>query len=316
MSGFKEDPDAPPTTIEKNSVECRLDPTVPEGVLAALRSVPDLYLVPGRAHRSQVARLHTLAVLLAGDGIDEQAIAKADQHLLDTLKRERARLEADGQLARTVKRLKTVSYQEMGFGVLDDESVEVKARQISADTRNIHDLLKAAGRTLRDGLACGAWGTLVEAGEDADQAKLITAALGSEDGVGAAVESSAQGLVQRWLGERSRAISDLPEKRKVMYYEVRSQARESEQIERSLPSAITAPGDESAWERHVFVNGRGKFPAKFTSWESEVLKAELNPDQEPRRVVPQSNRRRPRPAGSLSVRRLREADVPGLRLLP
>jgi hypothetical protein len=42
------------------------------------------YVVPGRAHRSQVARLHAFATLLAGDAIDEQGIAKADAHLIAT----------------------------------------------------------------------------------------------------------------------------------------------------------------------------------------------------------------------------------------
>jgi type III restriction enzyme len=273
---FKEDPDAPPITVEKNSIECRKDSNVDDEVFEKLLGLPT-YLVPGRAHRSQVARLHSLATLLAGDGIDEQAISKADQHLLDTLERERARLDADGGLSRLVKNLATVKYQQKSIDLLG-EGVDVKARQVVADARNIDDLLKGAGRTLRDGLAKTFWGQLVEAGEDTDQAKLITAAMASDPATGAAVESAAESLVRTWLRERSRAITELPEARKVMYYGVRSEARESELVELSLPSAITASGDHPRWSRHVYVDGAGAFPAKFTSWEEDVLKAELNPD--------------------------------------
>src|SRR5215208_7402601 len=39
------------------------------------------YVVPGRIYRTQIARLHTLAALLSGDHIVEDAIAQVRIHL-------------------------------------------------------------------------------------------------------------------------------------------------------------------------------------------------------------------------------------------
>jgi type III restriction enzyme len=70
----------------------------------------------------------------------------------------------------------------------------------------------------------------------------------------------------------------LPEAKKIKYYAVRSEAREPEEVTLTLPSAITASGDDPRWANHLYVDGDGQFPAKFTSWEEDALKAELNPD--------------------------------------
>jgi type III restriction enzyme len=273
---LREDPDAPPTVIEKNPVRCPQNRKINPEVFELMLSLPT-YVVPGRAHRSQVARLHTLAALMAGDGIDEQAIAKGDQHLVDTLTRERSRLAADGNLDRIVQGLATIDYQSDAVD-LRGTDIETTAMAAAADPQDIHDLLKGAARSLRDGLAKTYWGHLVDRGEDADEAKLITAALAGDEAVAAAVEAAAEGLVQMWLRKHSRAIADLPEAMKVKYYAVRAQARTSELIDIALPSAITASADHPRWDKHLYANGDG-FPARLTSWEEDALRAELHPDR-------------------------------------
>jgi hypothetical protein len=274
---LRKDPDAPPTIIERNPVECSRNPAVPDAVVERLKALPT-YIVPGRAHRSQVSRLHMLATRLAGDGIDEDAIEVADRHLIDTLDRERNRLAADGTLDRLVDALAVVDYGVLEVSLLDDD---IKAAVQSATThvRNIDDLLKAAGRGLRDGLAKTYWAHLIDGGEESSRAKLITSALASDSAVVAAVEAAAEGRVQAWLKEHSRAIGGLSEARKTPYYAVRQQARDSEQFDLVLPTKMTASADDPTWERHLYADGSGKFHAKFTGWEEEVLRAELNPDQ-------------------------------------
>jgi type III restriction enzyme len=274
---LRKDPDAPPTTIERNPVECSRNPAVPAAVVERLKALPT-YIVPGRAHRSQVSRLHMLAARLAGDDIAEDAIEVADRHLIDTLDRERNRLAADGTLDRLVNALAVIDYGVIEVSLVDDD---IKAAVQSATThvRNIDDLLKAAGRGLRDGLAKTYWAHLIDGGEEPSRAKLITSALASDPAVVAAVEAAAEERVQAWLKEHSRAISGLSEARKTPYYAVRQQARDSEQFDLVLPTKMTASADDPTWERHLYSDGAGKFHAKFTGWEEDVLRAELNPDQ-------------------------------------
>lgn len=274
---FRDDPDAPPTTVEKHSVQCKKREDIDPVVFDKLTELPT-YVVPGRAHRSQVARLHSLAALLVGDGIDENAITKADTHLIGTLERERERLAKDGFLAGVVSDLATLNYQAKSFDLLG-QGATATAMQVATDARNIHDLLRGAGRLLKDGLAKTYWGHLVSSGEDVDEAKLLTAALAGDGATTTSVEAAAEGLVRAWLKEHSRAIADLSEAKKAKYYEVRSEAREAERVEISLPSAITASADDPKWDGHVYANGGGKFPAKFTSWEEAVLRDELHPDR-------------------------------------
>lgn len=274
---LRKDPDAPPTVFEHNPVECTRNAVVPDAVVDKLKAVPT-YIVPGRAHRSQVSRLHMLAVRLAGDGIDEDAINVADRHLIDTLDRERNRLAVDGTLDRLVDALAVVDYGVLEMSLLDDDIKEA-VQSATTHVRNIDDLLKAAGRGMRDGLAKSYWAHLVDSGEDATRAKLITSALASDPAVVSAVEAAAEERVQQWLKEHSRAISGLSEARKTPYYAVRSQARDSEQFDIVLASKITSSADDPPWERHLYADSSGQFHAKFNTWEEEVLRAELNPDQ-------------------------------------
>lgn len=275
---LREDPDAPPTIIEKNPVECRKNPALHENVFDCLLQLPT-YVVPGRAHRSQVARLHTLAIRLAGDGIDEQAVSKADAHLIDTLEREKKRLATDGALDARVAKLGTIDYRTRVFHPVGGGDETTTTGKAPADARDINDLLRHAGRGLRDGLAKAYWGHLVGDGAEEDEAKVITAALATDPAIVSAVETAAEGLVQTWLKTHSRAIADLLEVKKSAYHAVRAQARESELVDLALPNTITASGDDPRWEKHVYGDSAGSFPAKFNSWEEEILKIELQPDR-------------------------------------
>jgi type III restriction enzyme len=275
---FREDPDAPPTTLEKESVECTRSKQVPVEVFDVLQGVPS-YVVPGRTHRSQIARVHALAALLSGDAIDERAISNADKHLVGTLDRERARLSDDGELDGVVSGLASLDYQEKIIDLLGSGE-SVKAMQVGADSRNIHDLLVGAGRYLRDGLAKTYWARLVEGGEQSDIAKLVTAALAADAPTVTAVESAAAELVRVWMKERSRAIGELAEAKRVKYYDIRAEARESEVVDLALPAIITASGQDPRWKQHLYADSAGVFPARFTTWEQRVLEAELNPDSD------------------------------------
>jgi len=274
---LKSDSDLPPTTIERNPITLRLAPDLPADVKQALLDVPT-YTVPSRVHRSQVARLRAFAARLAGDHIDDQALGKADKHLLDTIDREKNRLAADGTLSGLVDALSKISVQTRSVS-LTGGADEVLDQEVAADSNNITDLMKGAARGLRDGLAQTYWGYLADAGEDQDEAKLVTAALAGDAAVVAAVESAAEELVQTWLKAHSRAISELSEAHKTAYYGIRAQARTAEPTDLSLIDEITASADDPTWDKHIYTDDAEAFYAKLNGWEEPVLKAELVPER-------------------------------------
>jgi len=68
--------DEPPVETITNPVRVWRNEQVPESLFAMLEALPS-YVVPGRIYRTQVSRLHTLATLLSGDHIVEDALAQS-----------------------------------------------------------------------------------------------------------------------------------------------------------------------------------------------------------------------------------------------
>jgi type III restriction enzyme len=287
---LQDDPNRPPVIITRNSVECVINSAVPKEAVDVVKALPT-YTVPGRAHRSQVARLHTLATLLSGDGIVERAMSVADQHLVATIERERARVNSDGSFDALLTGLGRIDIGRLVFDLTDGSQTRIE-EFAAPDARDINSVFGAAKRGFRDGLAGTYWGWLLDQdlanrqseGDDLldpDQAKLIVAALASDATVVQAVEDAAASLVQVWLRDHSRAISELSESRKAAYSAVRQQAANSELSSLILPSSIIATVEEDTdkWEKHLFAANRnglkGKYPATLNDWESEVLGKEL-----------------------------------------
>jgi type III restriction enzyme len=279
---LRSDPDSPPIDVVRNAIACTFNKKLSEDVVDVFRALPT-YVVPGKAHRSQVARLHTLATRLSGDGILEDALAAADKHLIKTIERERARLSKDGTFDALVSGLGQIDIGRLTVSLVDDS--ETRAEEtIRTDSRDINTLFKASRRGLRDGLANEYWSWLLTQKSDeggsytTDEAKIVVAALATDSSVVEAVEEAAGKLVRRWLRDYSRPIAELSEARLAAYQTVRSQARVSEETPIILPSTITTTGyeDSPTWPSHLYAPAGTDFPARFNSWEETVLKHELD----------------------------------------
>src|ERR1700728_3636633 len=72
--------DEPPVEVITEPVRVWRNELLPAEIFDKVQSLPS-YVVPGRLYRTQVARLHTLATLLSGDHIVEDASAQAQIHL-------------------------------------------------------------------------------------------------------------------------------------------------------------------------------------------------------------------------------------------
>jgi type III restriction enzyme len=276
--------DEPPVEIITNPVIVERNPDVADEVIDVLQALPT-YVVPGRIYRTQVARLHTLATLLSGDHIVEDALAQVRIVLNGVLVAQRARLESDGTFQKHLSRVRTVRV-ERTYALLGVESMEdlpEPTYEVERDDNNVEDLYKVALRKLPEGVASRYWNSLIDQ-QDADdydptEAKAETAVLALQPDVIEAVEASAEQLTRTWLREHQRSISRLADAKKAQYEPVKRETRTPELSDLILPTSRNVPARPNAWPKHVLCAEDGSFPADIKGWEVKVIERELRDDE-------------------------------------
>lgn len=273
--------DEPPVEIILNPVTLERNEDVPEELFGMLQDLPT-YVVPGRIYRTQISRLHTLAALLSGDSIVEDAVAQARITLNGTLKSERARLENDGSFQLALARVRSLkidrSYVLLAAESLDDLP-EDDELVMERDDNNIEDLYRVAKRKLPEGVASNYWNDVIEDQGDEDydptEAKAITAVLALHPEVVDAVEASAEQLVRTWLSKHQKSISKLSDAKKALYEPVKRETRSPELTDLILPTSMTVSDTDQHWAKHLLAAEDGKYPLKMKGWELQVLEIEL-----------------------------------------
>lgn len=263
-----------PTDIELNSVDAPRNKALPDAAFDAVETVPS-YQVPGPVHRSQVARLHKLAALLINDQLLPNAISIADEHLVNVLEGERARLDADGSLDKRVKDAANVT-----VAVLNIKAAETTTalEEYATDIADVNRLFAGAKRKFRDGLAEEYWGARVtKHSDDPYDAKTLTIALATDSDVVEKVENEAGARVKQWLDSYGAQIQLLSDDKRAKYAQVRAMAKQPEGVTVSLPtSPITMTGDDAVrtFEKHLYSDASGNCRIKLGSWETHVVEVE------------------------------------------
>lgn len=273
--------DEPPVEMIENPVTLERNDEIPLDVFDLIERLPT-YVVPGRIYRTQISRLHTLATLLSGDHIVEDALAQVRIHLNGVLKTQRARLESDGTFQKELVRVRSLKI-ERSYALLAAESMDDLPDQVSydmdRDDNNIEDLYRVAKRKLPEGVATNYWNAVITDQGDDDydpvEAKAITAVLALHPEVVEAVESASEQLVQTWLREHQRSISKLSDAKKALYEPVKRETRNPELADLILPSSKTVRDSDQRWPKHLLAAEDGMFPALLKGWEVKVLENEL-----------------------------------------
>jgi type III restriction enzyme len=273
--------DEPPVEMITNPVRVWRNESVPAELVDLVQSLPT-YVVPGRIYRTQISRLHTLATLLSGDHIVEDALAQVRIHLIGVLAAQRKRLESDGGFQKDLQRVQNLrverSYALLAAESLDDLPAEA-SYEMERDDNNIEDLFRVAIRKLPEGVAQNYWNSVIDEqgadGYDPTGAKAITAVLALHPEVVEAVQSAAEQLVRTWLREHQRSISKLPDARKVTYEPVKRETRNPEPTDLVLPETKVVPDAGKRWPKHLLAAEDGMFPSALKGWELQVLDREL-----------------------------------------
>jgi len=271
VAGLHSDDESITTTVEIESITCGKNIAVSDDVWIAIQKLPT-YTRPAKHHRSDVARLNALATLLVGNQIDANAMSTARQHIIDTLKREQNRLK--DSIGESIEDLEKLEYQTQSIDLATSQ-VEREIAYLPINHRNIDDLFNQARRILGDASAKWYWDFLCDQGEHPDSAKIVVAALAKDPSVSSALDGSAKTLVDTWRSQHNTAISKLADAKRTAFYTIWQQSKMPEQIQIILPSIITVPGADQAYEKHLYVNEHNTYPSKFTGWEIDVLNNEI-----------------------------------------
>lgn len=273
--------DEPPVEMIVNPVTLEHNEAVPDEVFRIASELPT-YVVPGRIYRTQMSRLHTLATLLAGDHVIEDAIAQVRIHLNGVLTAQRRRLEADGSFQKALTRVRSLrierSYVLLAAESMDDLPDEA-SYEMDRDDNNIEDLFKTAKRKLPEGVATNYWNEVINNQSDEDydpiEAKAETAVLALHPEVVEAVEAASEQLVRTWLRTHQRDISKLPDSKKANYEPVKRETRSPELTDLIVPTAKTVSDADQRWPKHLLAAEDGTFPSVLKGWEIKVLDREL-----------------------------------------
>jgi type III restriction enzyme len=271
VAGLQSDESIIISKVEVDPVTCGRNTKVPDTVWDLINSLPT-YTRPGKHHRNDVVRLNALATLLVGTGLDPHAIDLARKHLTDTLAREATRLGK--KLTAKIADFEKLEYQTQTVD-LGSGNVEKEKASVIVNAQNIDDLFRRSKRILGDAAAKWYWDVLCDEQIDADEAKVKVAALADDPSVAPALEAAAKTLVDTWRTQHNSAISQLPDAKRALFYNIWQQSKAPEQVTMIMPSQITAPDKDTRHLRHVYANGKNLFPAAFTGWEADVLDAEL-----------------------------------------
>jgi type III restriction enzyme len=271
IKGLQSDETNLTATIEVDSIVCGRNSKVPAPVWNVVAGLPT-YTRPGKHHRNEVARLNALAALLVGNDLDPKAAETARNHIVGTLGVEAARLGSD--LDDKVADFEQLEYQTQAFDFRTGE-IEKQSASALVNARNIDDLFKRGRRALGDAAAKWYWDSLCDGGMDPDEAKIFVAALADDESVPKALETAAKQLVDTWRSKHNGAIAQLPDSKRALFFSIWQQSKAPEQVTMLMPSQITTSDDGAQWKLHLYANGKSTFPAKFTGWELEVLKQEL-----------------------------------------
>jgi len=266
--------------FERNS---KLDAAVFE----AIESVPCLPAPDPLAN--PLRRAKALAKLLTDDSRTPALLPGAGAELTTKLNNRFAGLmvEHAATVARNVEDIETMQGRHTVYG-FDDSATKAAPRTIVTAARDIDRDTRRIVASVKEGVAKDYLKHVVETagpGVDILGERTKLAALIRAPGVIASIEAAANEWVVEQLGRFRVQIKHTTGATKESFLRVQGQTITPEPTSIELPTTLRSPTRESNAEGapslptfmgHLFADTAGAFPAKLNSWETTVLKAELD----------------------------------------
>ncbi len=249
---------------------------------AALAEIPSC-IIPARRRVAGAKRLMGLARLLAHNKLDPAALDAARTTLLDTMDKEYARLAASGAAQAVLDEKVVLDVRGVTWAYIENNAVVSRGvtsettAQFTVSRENIDDLFLAAGRRLGEGLHMAYMKRRVAADDTLRVTAKIEAFLLANDAtVVETVHAAANAVAEEWLDTHRSAVKKLPEAQRQAYDEIQQSAPNPGLTTLTFPDEIEVPKDGKLWDRHLYADAAGKYPATLNGWEEAVIKAEID----------------------------------------
>jgi len=266
-------------TFERNG-------SVPEEVFEFVESLPSIPTPDVLA--SPLRRARKLAQLLCDDASGSALVPDAGEQLTHVLNAELRGLAAkyEGKVAANVEDLEQMDVARDVFDA-QGESVTRQTRQIATHLADLDRDTTKVIRGVKEGAGQDYYRYCVDAADD-DETDTLTiktevAALLKLDGVVEAVDAAATAWVRQQLEQHDVAISLTTGARRDGFRLVREMTSEPEtagiDLRDNLTTATaTKDGPLPTFEKHLYSNKAGRFPARLNAWETEVIETEIARD--------------------------------------
>ncbi len=265
---------------------------------ALFKALADLptYRVERVDKTSEVRRLIKLGRQLTTDGIDEDAWAEAKQLVVKMLQSELKRLSKQAGFVGNLAANQEIEAREVWVEYGEWKQLDnAKTVKLKATPENIDDLFAQAGRMLGEGLHMTFWKEHAD-DEDPYRAKLELYGVLQDEGAWKKLEKVCGERVAELLRKHGAAIRELPSSQQEEYNYLKRIAKQPESQNLFLPPTLEVKKEQPDWDKHLYVDKRGKFGAKLNTWEAAVLQAEL-----PKKEVVGWLRNMPRKSWALGV---------------
>ncbi|MEX1159194.1 MAG: hypothetical protein WEC79_09725, partial [Thermomicrobiales bacterium] len=261
----------PPVRVERGEdmVLCPRNPAM-SACFDALKLLPS-YVVPTVGKVNQIRRVLKFARLLEQDDLVLDASEEAKSLLLDVLAQEFDRVKDTQPFRARLSNSVILDMRAVALHYATGQTTEV-ITSVETSAENIDDVFDAAGRKLTEGLHKDYWRERVRTGGvNPTLAKLEIDGLVADPVILDRLQRTAQQQIAAWLEGHEISIDGLPEGRRQSYDAVRRLAGDPEKTTLNLPEIIEVRASDTRWDRHLYVDDTGVFPATLNKWESLVI---------------------------------------------
>lgn len=236
---------------------------------------------------SSIKRLARLGRYLAQDKVDAKANQTLRAFIVKQLEKERNRLKNTTAFKATVSQAAQVSVRAVQVAVGGPAETVASASNVNSVSanggsaplaldvaqQNLDDIYDLSGRQLGEGLHADFVRARVAAVSSVSltHAKLeLFAVLADPKTVDNLEKACATKFAEMYDKHRD-AIAELPDGRRQIYRRLRRSARKPEPETLELPPNMFADKRERMRDKHLYVDGNGKYPSKLNTWEERVL---------------------------------------------
>jgi len=236
------------------------------------------YVVDRAPKTSNTRRLIKLARQLTMDEIDAKAWGEAKGLIVKTLTGELDRLKNDANFKKLFKANQEVGVREVVVEAGEwKETGEEKVTRVKTTPENIDDLFDICGRMLGEGLNKEFWKEHWDR-QDPQRAKLELFGVLQDKDTWAKIETAARKRIEELFAEHNDKLLELITSKQEEYNRIKRRAKEPESVTLMFPEVIDIPREDHSWKQHLYVEDGGWFGWDANTWESAVLKTELEKD--------------------------------------